>query len=169
VTLPDRWSPIRINIVNGIKAIPGWPRDVEVRALGIPQDAFFQGWRRGVGVCLSAEDEWQSIDKGLNDRLDQPAEMNVPICIYSYSEASPAGALEARDGGIDTLASLLLGSNVTGYTRGIRSVDIGIPFETGGVYLRAVKTQLIPEQKRAEGSGGGLVKVIMFRTTTLPL
>jgi hypothetical protein len=168
MTLPSRQASIRDNIVAAILALPNWPADVPVEKLGLPQDAFHRGYRTMVGVCLT-DDTWQNIDEGLDDYLDKQAEIDVQIVVYSTSEGSPTGALEPDDGNIDGLIGLLLGSHRPGYGPGLRSADVGAPFDVGAIRCRAVKTSLIADQKRAEGSGGALAKVIMMRTTTLPL
>jgi hypothetical protein len=166
--LPSRQAAIRANIVAAILALPDWPLDVPVEKLGIPSDAFHMGHRTMVGVCLT-DDAWRNLDEGLDDPLDHEAEMEVQIVVYSTSEASPTGALEPDDGNIDGLVGLILGSNRPGYGPGLRSADVGAPFDVGAVRCRAVRTQLMAEQKRAEGSGGALAKIIMMRTTALPL
>jgi hypothetical protein len=165
----SRQAVIRDNIVAAIKALPGWPPDVPVEKLGLPADAFHRDHRTMVGVCMTDE-AWTSIDLGLGDPVDQPAEMNVQIIVYATSESGdPAAVFSPDDGNIDGLVSKILGSNVPGYGPGLRNADVGVPGETGAVRLRAVRTQLIAEQKRAEGSGGALAKIIQMRTTALPL
>jgi len=164
----SRQAALRENIVNAIKALPNWPSHVPVMKLGIPQDAFRMECRTMVGVCLTDE-VWQNIDKGLGDYLDKEATVDVQIVVYSTSELMPSGALEPEDGNIDGLVGLILGSNRPGYGTGLRSVNVGVPFDTGPVYCRAVKTNLVADQARAEGSGGGLAKVINMRTTSLVL
>lgn len=168
VTLLSRQATIRDNIVAAILALPNWPSDIPVLKLGIPQDAFRLGYRKLVGVCLT-DDTWQNIDEGLADYLDKPAEVDIQIIIYATSEVSPVGAFEPDDGNIDGLFGLILGSNRPGYGPGLRSANVGVPFDTGPVYCRAVKTNLIADQARAEGAGGALAKVINMRTTTLVL
>lgn len=164
----SRQSAIRENTVAAILAIPNWPDDVPVEKLGIPQDAFRRGYRTMVGVCLT-DDVWTSIDLGLGDPLDQPATVDVQVIVYSTSEGSPSGALDADDGRIDSLVGLLLGSNRPGYGPGLRSADVGVPNDTGPIRLRAVKTAIMADQARAEGNGGALAKIINFRTTDFGL
>lgn len=168
MTIPSKQAIIRDNIVAAILALPGWPSGVAVEKLGLPTDAFHRGHRTMVGVCLT-EDVWNSLDLGLDDPLDQPSEMDVNIVIYSTSELSPAGALEPDDGNIDGLLSLILGSGAAGYGRGLRTADVGVPFVTGGIRMRAVKTTLMADQKRAEGAGGAIAKILLMRTTAVPL
>jgi hypothetical protein len=171
VTLPPgRQSVIRENIKNAILGLPDWPSDVAVEKVGLPADVFQMGRRTMVGVCIT-DDSWLSVDTPIGDYVDQAAEMNVQIIVYATSESGgeTSSVFEPDDGRIDTLVGLILGSNSGGYGPGLRSADIGVPGETAAVRLRAVKTQLIAEQKRAEGSGGALAKIIMMRTTTLPL
>lgn len=164
----SRQAALRENIVAAILALPSWPSDVPVLKLGIPQDAFRMGYRKMVGVCLT-DDVWQDIDEGLGDFLDKEATVDIQIVVYSTSEATPTGALEPEDGDIDGLIGLILGSNRPGYGGGLRSVNVGVPFDTGPVRCRAVKTHLVADQARAEGAGGALAKVINMRTTTLVL
>lgn len=174
MTLPiGRVGAIRTNILNAIKALPGWPTFVPVEKYALPQDVFRREQRTVVGVCLTDE-TWQEIEAplGAGGDLDHQAEIDVSIVIYSTSESggdSTAGVLEADDGMIDALEALILGSRVGDAGPGIRQTDVGVPGETGAVYVRPVKTQLMADQKRAEGSGGALAKIIMMRTTTLPL
>ena len=172
MTLPvGRQGEIRKNIAAAIRALSGWPPEVPVETLALAQDAFRREHRTMVGVTLT-DDTWQHIDDGISDYLDRAAEIDVSIVVYSTSESggdSTTGVLDSDDGMIDGLVGLILGSSVGGYGSGLRSVNVGIAGETGGVYLRAVKTQLMADQKRAEGSGGALAKIIMMRTTTLPL
>lgn len=163
----SRWTVIRDNIVDAIRALPLYD-GTPVFKLGIPNDIFLMTERRAIGVCLT-EDEWMSIDLGLTDRLDQPAEMTIPIVLYATSEAAPAAALE-EPGQLDDLTAMILGTNAGPWRgTGIRGVDVGVPGETGGVYLRAIRTTIIPDQMRAEGAGGALCKVIFFRTTVIAL
>lgn len=166
--MTDRLGTIRTNIVNAILALPGWPSGVPVEKLGIPHDVFFRGPRTMVGVCTT-EEAWTDLEEGIGDYIDRMAEADVSVVVFSTSELSPAGALEVDDGNIDGLVSIILGSRVGGIGPGLRSADVGVPGETGAVRCRAVKTQLIADARRAEGSGGGLAKVILFRTTALPL
>lgn len=168
MTYKSLQATIRENIVNAILALPGWPSEVPVVKLGIPQDAFRLGYRTLVGVCLT-DDAWTSIDLGLGDQLDQPATVEVQVVVYSTSEASPTGAFEPDDGNIDGLVGLLLGSNRAGYGPGLRSADVGVPNETGEVHCRGVKTNIVADQARAEGTGGAIAKIINFRTTVFPL
>lgn len=166
--MPSITATIRDNIVAAIRALPGWPQEVPVEKLGLPQDAFFRGHRAMVGVCLTT-DKWTSIDLGLGDNLDQPCEMDLQIVVYATSELSPAGALDPDDGNIDGLVGMLLGSNRAGYGRGLRDVDVGVPSQTGAVRCRAVSTSLMADQKRAEGAGGAMAKVLSMRTTVVAL
>lgn len=166
--MPSIQSEVRDNIVAAIKALPNWPASVPVEKVGFSADVFRRGHRCMVGVA-STTDEWQSLNLNLGDAVDQPAEMDIEIVVYATSELSPTGALDPDDGNIDGLVSAILGSHRGGYGPGIRNTDVGVPFQTGGVYCRAVKTYLIADQARAEGSGGALAKCILMRTTTLPL
>lgn len=168
--LPSIQGQIRDNVVAAILALPNWPSDVPVEKLGIPPDAFQRGYRTMVGVCLT-DDTWtpQAITSGLGDYNDKESEIDLAIVVYSTSEASPSGALESDDGMIDGLVTAILGSNRAGYGPGIRAVDLGVAGVTGGLHLIAVKTQIVADAKRAEGSGGALAKVIMCRTTALAL
>lgn len=150
MTLLSIQAQIRDNIVAAILALPTWPAEVPVEKLGLPTDAFYRGYRRMVGVCLT-EDEWHSLDLGLNDPLDQPATMELSIVVYSTSELSPVGALEPDDGMIDGLVGAILGSGRGGYGPGLRSADVGVPGQTGAVRCRAVRTQLMADEKRALG------------------
>ena len=169
MTMPSRQWAIRKNIVNAILALPGWPADVPVELLGLPADAFHRSHRTMVGVCVT-DDTWLSPDSGIGDYVDQAAEMEVQIIVYSTSESGdPSGVFDPDDGNVDGLCGLILGGNSGEYGPGLRSADVGVPGETAAVRLRAIRTQLIAEQKRAEGSGGALAKVIMMRTTTFPL
>jgi hypothetical protein len=95
--------------------------------------------------------------------------MEMQIVVYGTSELDPVGALQPEDGQIDGLIELLLGSYRPGYGSGLRTVDVGIPGVTGEVRLRAVHTLLVADPKRAEGSGGGLAKILTMRTTSLAL
>ena len=170
VTLPRgrQWT-IRENIIAAIEALPNWPADVPVKMLGLPADAFHMELRTMVGVCLT-DDSWTNVDTPIGDYVDQAAEMNIQIIVLTTSESGdPAGVFDPDDGQLDSLVGLILGSNQGGYGPGLRSADVGVAGETAAVRLRAVRTQLIAEQKRAEGSGGALAKIIMMRTTTLPL
>ncbi len=163
----SRWAVIRQNIEQAIKQLPLYD-GTPVFQVGIPADLFNSQADTAIGVCV-ADDTWLDYDKGLSSYLDREAEMDIPIGIYNHSTASAAGVF-MEDGAIDDLSALLLGTTA-GPKKGpgIRSVDVGVPGETGGVYLRAIKSQVIPGPKRAEGSGGPLVKVILFRTTSVPL
>jgi hypothetical protein len=166
--LSGRLTTIRDNIVAAITALPGY-NGTPVFKLGIPHDLFWLGPRVAIGVCLSEED-YLHPDEGLGDRLDREAEMLIPICVLSTSEANVAAALEEDVTGIDDLSALILGSHHGPMAGpGLRSANVGVVGETGGVYLRAIKTTLIPDPKRSEGSGGALMKVILMRTTAVPL
>lgn len=168
MSLPSKQATIRDNVVAAIKALPNWPADWPVEKIGIPQDLFYRGLRRAVGVCLT-EDTWHSLDLGLSDPLDQPAEMDLVIVVYATSELSPTGALEPDDGGIDGIVGLILGSNAVGYGAGLRSADVGVAFVTGGVRCRAVKTAVMADEHRSVGNGGGLAKLLFLRTTAFGL
>ena len=168
MTMPSIQGDIRDNIVAAILAIQGWPQNMPVEKVAFMTDVFYRQHRAMVGVAMT-EDRWTSIDYSLSDPLDQPATIDLNVVVYATSELSPTGALETDDGNIDGIVSLILGSNRPGFTKGLRAVDVGMAFTTGGVYCRAVKTFLVADQRRSEGSGGAMAKVILMRTTTLPL
>jgi hypothetical protein len=163
----SRFTAIRQNICNAIVALPGYDQSWPVYPLGIPADAFFLGVPTAIGVCLS-KDRWIKPEDDIQMRIDQEAVMDIPIVFLGTSEASPAGAL-SEDEMIDDMVSTVLGTAMGPRAGpGIRSVDVGIPGECV-LYLMAIGSDLIPEKKRAEGSGGALAKVILFRTTSLAL
>ena len=161
----NRWSDLRDNVVAAIKALPGI-NGTPVEKLGIPADAFRIERRELIGVCL-AEDVWDVPMRGVGDYRDVPAEISFPIVVVATSEYPPASALE-DDGKIEDLVAAILGSNVGDIGIGIRGVNVGNS-TTGAVYLMAVKSQLVPDKSRAEGSGGKLAKIIEMKTTVLPL
>lgn len=165
--LPSVQAAIRQNVVNAILALPNLP-NIPVEMLLVYTDVFYRGYRTGIGVCAPTED-WLDVDKGLNDFLDRQAEMPFHIAVYSTSELSPTGALLPDDGQIDGLVSLILGSNHPGYGRGIRNTDVGVAGVTGEVRCRAISSAIVADPKRAEGSGGGVAKILTMRTTTLAL
>lgn len=168
MTLPSRENTIRENIKTAILNLTNWPADVPVELLGFYTDVFYRGHLTAVGVCLTTDD-WHNLEDGLNDFLDHEATIDVQIVVFSTSEIDPSGALKPDDGRIDALIELLLGSNRPGFGAGIRTVDVGVPGVTGEVRLRAVHTLLVADPKRAEGSGGGLAKILTMRTTSLGL
>jgi hypothetical protein len=162
----NKWGAIRANVIAAIQALPGI-NGTPVKALGIPADAFRLELREVIGVCL-AEDEWDTAARGIADYRDNPATINVPIVILATSEWPPESA-QSDDGKIEDLTAAILGSNtVGGPGPGIRGVNVGTS-ETGAVYLAAVKSQIIPDKNRAEGSGGAIAKVLEMRSTVLPL
>jgi hypothetical protein len=164
----SRWTVIRNNVIAAIKALPLYDPAIPVYALGVPPDIFGMGTRVALGVCLS-QDIWLDVDSALSYYVDREAEMNIPIVILTTSEASPAGALEEA-GMIDDLTAMILGTAVGPMTGpGLRSADVGVAGETGGVYLRSVTSTLVPGPDRALGAGGALAKVILMRTTSVPL
>lgn len=172
MTLLSKTAQIRDNIRAAILALPDWPADVPVEKLLIPTDAFHRGHRMMVGVCLT-EDSWQNLDLALNDFIDHEAMMEMTLVIYSTSESggdSTTGALEPDDGRIDGLLGILLGSHAPGYGSGLRNVDVGIPGVTGSMHFRAVKTQLMADERRAQGvSGGAVAKLLFMRSTSFAL
>lgn len=168
----NRWSLLRANVVAALEAVVATAvapmNDLHVIPIGIPADLFYLGVREGIGVTM-ASDNWLNLDEGLTDYYDHEATMDLMICLLATSEQSPDGAL-TDDGKLDDMTELVLGSRVPAFaSAGIRGTDVGAGLGIGAVRLRAVKSQLIPEQKRAEGSGGALAKVILMRTTSLPL
>ncbi len=163
--MSNRWKVIRENVAAAIQALPavdGTP----VYQLGIPADILHMGARQAVGVCLT-EDKWDRAARGIADYLDNPAEITIPVVIMSTSEYPPDSALTA-DGKIDDLTAAILGANLGDVGQGIRVVNVGDE-TTGPVYLTAEKSEIVAEPKRAEGSGGALLKVITFVSTVLPL
>jgi hypothetical protein len=161
----NRWSAIRDNVVAAIKALPGI-NGTPVVKLGIPADLWKFGHREAIGVCIT-EDEWDVPARGISDFRDNPAEIHIPIVILATSEYPVESAFE-DDGKIDDLTAALLGSNVGTSGAGIRGVDVGTS-DTGAVYLVPVKSQIVPDKNRAEGSGGAIAKIIEFKSTVLPL
>jgi len=161
----NRFTAIRSNIVDAIKALPGI-NGTPVRKLGVPEDLFHLGDRQAIGVCTTDE-EWFPEQRGLADYRDNPAVMVIPIAILVNSEYPPESALE-DDGKIDDLTAAILGSNQGDSGPGIRGVNVGT-VETAAVYLTPIRTRIVPDANRAAGSGGALVKVLEMQTTVLPI
>lgn len=164
--MSTRWGAIRDNLVAAIKALPGI-NGTPVVKLGVPEDVWPLGMRDVIGVCLT-EDDWLDIDEGISDYRDRPALITIPVVVKTTSEWPPESAL--NDGGkIEELCQAILGSNIGTAGAGVRGVDIGLPGVTGGVYVRAVSSQIVAGQDRTPGSGGSICKVLTMKSTVLPL
>lgn len=142
--------------------------DLRVVPVGIAADMFYLGVREGIGVTL-ASDVWLHLEQGLTDYYDHEAEMDIQLVLLATDESGPGNALSSP-GKIDDMMELVLGSRVPAFTSaGIRATDVGAGIGLGAVRLRAVKSSIVPEQKRAEGAGGALAKVLLMRTTSMGL
>ncbi len=152
-------------MVAAIKALPGI-NGTPVVPLGIPADAYRLGFRKVIGVCM-AEDAWDEKGLDIGEFRDAPANIYMPIVVLATSEYPPESA-QSDDGQIEDLTAAILGSNVGSVGPGIRGVNVGSP-DTGIVRFYALKSHIIPDKNRAEGSGGALAKIIEMKSTVLPL
>lgn len=154
----NRWKLIRDNIVANLKTL-SFDRNVVIDATAAPSgvNALIGPIRIGVS---SMGDRWVGGSE-IDRHTDQPAMMLFQIAIWADDATSPTSAMDL----VNEVAFIAL--QVRDLDSGIYGMGNGL--DTGGVYLDALRADVLEFTGREPGGAGPIAKVFTLQTTELPL
>lgn len=154
----NRWTLIRDKIIANLKTL-AFDRDVVIDATAAPSgiNALIGPVRIGVS---SAGDRWVGPSE-IDRHTDQQAMMLVQITIFADDATSPTASVDL----INDVAFIAL--QVRDLDSGIYGMGSGL--DTGGVYLDALRADMLEFTGREPGGAGPIAKVFTLQTTELPI
>jgi hypothetical protein len=154
----NRQTLIRDNVLAQLRTL-AFDRDVVIDKIAAPSgiNALIGPVRLGVS---SAGDRWVGGSE-IDRHTDQPAVILMQITIWADDATSPTASIDL----INDVAFIALQ---------VRDLDVGIygigaGLDTGGVYMDALRADVLEISNREPGGAGPIAKVFTFQSTELPL